>query len=67
MRSKNEAERIEAIMIRDKQKKMEQEVAESIGGGAKKEAQKIIKQVGEEEKKLTSKVRATLASQDQAL
>ena len=67
MRSKNEAERIEAIMIRDKQKKMEQEVAESIGGGAKKEAQKIIKQVGEEEKKLTSKVRATLANQDQAL
>ena len=46
---------------------MEKEVAESITGGAKKEAQKLMKKVGEEEKKIASRVKAALANQDHAL
>lgn len=68
MKSGDEGERIEALKIKEKQEKMENEVSERTKRDVtKREAEKILRGLHEKEKLVENKIKTALETQDRAL
>jgi hypothetical protein len=68
MKSGDQGERIEALKIKEKQEKMESEVNERTKRDVtKREAEKIIRGLDEKAKRVESKIKSTLETQDKML